>query len=308
MGDLPVLRVSQLKPFSCVGVDYGGPFPITLSKRRGSKTQKAYLCLFICFATKAIHVEIASDLTSETFLAALRRFIARRGRCSRIFSDCGTNFVGAHKELNAYMQHAVESEAIQWHFNPPSAPHFGGLWESGIKSVKTHIARVLGEQILTYEELNTLVVQIEGLLNSRPLCSVSTDPNDLTVLTPGHFLTLEPLTAAPDPDLSHLKLSRLSRWQLVQRLQQNFWNRWKDEYLHTLYQRGKWAKTQNFEPVDVGTMVLIKDELAPPLQWRLGRIVELHPGADNIARVATVRTTTGTLKRPLVKLCPVPMQ
>lgn len=118
------------------------------------------------------------------------------------------------------MQSVVEREQIEWHFNPPSAPHFGGIWEAGIKSVKTHLLRVIGEQILTYEELNTVLIQIEAILNSRPLYPMSSDPNDLSVLTPGHFLTLEPLTAIPDPDLTHLKLNRLTRWQLLQNLHQ----------------------------------------------------------------------------------------
>ena len=162
------------------------------------------------------------------------------------------------------MKDAADSDAIRWHFNPPASPHFGGLWESGIKSAKTHMARVIGSQILTYEELNTLVIHVEALLNSRPLCEVSSDPNDLTCLTPGHFLTLEPLTAAPDLDVTDVILNRLSRWQLVQRMHQDFWKRWRAEYLHTFHQRSKWAKTHLFEPADVGSLVLIKDETLPP--------------------------------------------
>ena len=206
------------------------------------------------------------------------------------------------------MRAGVVGEGIEWRFNPPSAPHFGGLWESGIKSVKSHLSRVIGNQVLTYEELSTFVVQVEAMLNSRPLCSLSSDPNDLNVLTPGHFLTLEPLTAPPDPDLTVSKINRLSRWQLVHRLQQDFWKRWRDEYLHTFYQRSKWAQTRGPSSIDIGTLVLVKNELVPPLRWVLGRIVELHPGKDNIVRVATIRTDKGLLKRPLVKLCPLPSQ
>lgn len=304
MGNLPSFRVSQIKVFSHVGIDFGGPFKITLGKTRGAKTFKAYMCIFVCFATKAVHVELVSDLTTEAFLAALRRFIARRGRCSHIYSDCGTNFTGAQKQMSQIMQNAAESETIEWHFNPPSAPHFGGLWEAGIKSFKTHLYRVIGEQILTYEELYTVLVQVESVLNSRPLCPVSSDPNDLSVLTPGHFLTLEPLTSIPDPDYCNLKLNRLTRWQLLQRLHQDFWSRWRSEYLHTLHQRGKW--TQPSTPISPGTMVVIKNDLTPPLRWTIGRILEVHPGADNVVRVATVRTAQGIFKRPLVKLCPLP--
>ncbi|XP_063910744.1 uncharacterized protein LOC135127960 [Zophobas morio] len=308
MGDLPAMRVSESKPFSCVGVDYGGPFSVSVARIRGASVIKAYLCLFICFATKAVHLEVASSLSTDAFIAALRRFVSRRGRCTHIFSDCGTNFSGANREFVKTMRTAAESQLIQWTFNPPAAPHFGGIWESGIKSVKTHLSRVVGTQIMSLEEFNTLIIQIEAMLNSRPLCNMSSDPNDLAPLTPGHFLTMEPLTSPPNPDLSHLKISRLSRWQLVQHMQQVFWRRWKNEYLHSLYQRGKWAVSKHIDNVEVGTVVLIKDDNTPPLQWRMGRIVELFPGTDYIVRVATVKTSHGTMKRPLVKLCPLPNQ
>lgn len=304
MGNLPEFRVTEIKPFCKVAVDFGGPFTITMGKLRGSKTTKSYVCLFVCCATKALHLELASDLSTESFLAAFRRFMARRGRCTDIYSDCGTNFVGADKYFKQIFSDIASTEAIKWHFNPPSAPHFGGLWEAGIKSVKTHLLRVVGNQLLTYEELSTVLIQIEAVLNSRPLTPISTDPNDLSPLTPGHFLTLEPLTALPDPDITQININRLTRWQLLQKLHRDFWKRWQQEYLHTLQQRSKWHTTTF--PVTVGTMVLIKNELSAPLHWPLGRIIELHPGADGIVRVATVKTAKGIFKRPLVKLCPLP--
>lgn len=207
-----------------------------------------------------------------------------------------------------YLHQSTEQEGIEWSFNPPSAPHFGGLWESAVKSVKFHVVRVIGEQILTYEELNTVFVQIEAILNSRPLCAMSNDPNDLNSLTPGHFLTMEPLTTVPDSNLMHTSMSRLSRWQLVQRIHQDVWKRWRNEYLHSLLQKSKWYHSKHFEQADVGTLVLIKEETLPPLKWRLGRIITVHPGTDGIVRVATVRTACGNLKRPLTKLAALPTQ
>lgn len=305
MGNLPRYRISQVKPFSRVGIDYGGPFLLTQGRIRGAKTFKGYICLFVCMATKAIHLEVASDLSSDTFLAALRRFISRRGRCDHIYSDCGTNFVGAYKQLKSYMKSAAIQEGIDWHFIPPLSPNFGGLWEAGIKSVKSHLSRVVGQQILTFEEFYTLLVQVEAVLNSRPLCPLSNDPNDLSVLTPGHFLTLEPLNSLPEPNLCDVKLGRLSRWQLIQRFQQEFWSRWHREYLHTLIQRSKW--TEPSTTIKPDSLVLLKDELQPPLNWQVGRVVSIHPGSDGVTRVVTVKTAKGTFKRPVTKVCPLPV-
>jgi hypothetical protein len=304
MAPLPSHRVQQLKPFQCVGVDFAGPFAVAQIRRRGAKSTKAYLCLFVCFTTKAVHLELASNLSTEVFLASLRRFIARRGRCTRIVSDCGTNFKGAAREIQKLMRAAAEQEQIIWEFNSPSAPHFGGLWEAGVKSVKIPLRRTIGEQVLIFEELYTFLTQIEAVLNSRPLCAISSDPNDLTALTPGHFLTLAPLTCLPEPDLLSIELNRLSRWQLLQRMHQSFWNRWHWEYLHTLQQRSKWSSAST--KVTPGTLVLIKNDQVPPLQWSLGRVEQVHPGPDGLVRVATVKTTNGSIRRPVVKLCPLP--
>ncbi|XP_060519743.1 uncharacterized protein LOC132697963 [Cylas formicarius] len=208
LGNLPKFRVSQAKAFENVGVDLTGSFPITMNRLRGAKRLKAYIVLFICCCTKAVHLEIVSDLSADTFLAAFRRFMARRGRVSNVYSDNGTNFVAASKHLKEIYAHVAIHESIRWHFNPPSAPHMGGLWESNIKSAKTHLLGVIGEQILTFEELYTCTTQVEAILNSRPLCPVSTDPSDLTALTPGHFLSLEPLSVIPNPDTSQLRTAK----------------------------------------------------------------------------------------------------
>ncbi|KAG5880503.1 hypothetical protein JTB14_010095 [Gonioctena quinquepunctata] len=149
-----------------------------------------------------------------------------------------------------------------------------------------------------------VLIQAEAVLNSRPLCPMSTDPNDLSVLTPGHFLSLDLLTTTPDPDYTNIAINRLTRYQLLQRIHRDLWNRWHREYLHTLQQRNKW--TNPAQPVSIRTMVLIKDDNTNPPEWVLGRIVELIFESDNIARVAVVKTTEGIIRRPLVKLCPLP--
>lgn len=156
-------------------MDYGDPFFVKESRRRNTKIVKVYLALFICMAIEVVHIEIVSDLTSDYFLTALDRFVARRGILSDLYSDCGTNYVGAARQLkllfhNELVQNKVSNHvSCNWHFNSPATPHFGGLWKAAIKSVKFHLKRVISTQILTYEEFLTLAIRVEGILNTRPL-------------------------------------------------------------------------------------------------------------------------------------------
>lgn len=317
MADLPSSRVMEAKAFCHTGVDYAGPFKITLVRKRGHHSQKAYICLFVCLTTKAIHIELASDLSTDSFLAAFKRFISRRGPVSFIYSDNGTNFVGAKAQLDEMYKLLVSNNFISawndeltkyriiWKMIPPRAPHFGGLWESNIKSVKTHLNRVIGAQILTYEEMLTVLNQIECLMNSRPLCLLSADPNP-EILTPAHFLMSTPLQYLPASELSANQMSLTNRKALLDGLVNSYWRKWRLEYLHTLQVRQKWCTSDN--PVKVGTVVLIHQDDIPPLRWPLGVIQEVYPGADNIIRVALVKTKSGFLKRPVVKLYPLPLE
>jgi len=317
MGNLPAARLAVDRPFLSTGVDYAGPFQLRVVKGRGHKQFKAYICLFICLTTRAIHLEAVSDMTSQAFIAALQRFVSRRGKCRELYSDCGTNFVGANRELkealaafrkqdlNGSIARYAAAEGIDWKFNPPAAPHQGGLWEAGVKSVKYHLRRIIGSSVLNWEEFNTALCQIEACLNSRPLCPLTVDPSDLAALTPGHFLVGGPLTAIPEPDLTSIKLGRLARWQLVQQVVQHFWKRWASEYLARLQQRPKWW---TYHPnLTIGDMVLVKDERFAPLHWPLGRIVDVHPGLDGKVRKVTIRTKDGNIQRPIVKVCHLPI-
>ena len=189
---------------------------------------------------------------------------------------------------------------IDWHFSPPRGSHFGGLWEAGVKSMKHHLKKVLGSMLPTYEELNTVLCQIEGVLNSRPLCPMSSDPSDIRSLTPGHFLIGQPLNALPQHDLTDVPINRLKRFQLVQSLHQHFWSRWRLEYLNNLQSRIKWRKYS--KNLKVGDICLLFDEDVPPGKWPLGRVVALYPSKDGNIRVVDVKTENNVLRRPIVKL------
>jgi hypothetical protein len=229
---LPRLRVKPARPFLSCGVDYAWPFLICQGGKRSKTNVKCYAALFICLVTRAIHIELVSDLTSEAFIAALRRFMARRWRSHNIYIDNGTYFKGANntlyelrKVLNSdtfqeEFNNLMTTEGVRWHFIPPDSPHFGGLWEDGIKSMKHHIRRVISNACISFEEMCTILTQIKACLNSRPLCQILSDPKDLQALTPGHFLIWCPLMAMTDDDYTGVPMNKLSRWQFVQRCTQ----------------------------------------------------------------------------------------
>ncbi|GFX26563.1 integrase catalytic domain-containing protein [Trichonephila clavipes] len=263
-------EIVQDSPNKRTGIDFAGPFLIRSSKGRGSRNTKCYICVFVCLATKAVHLEVVSDLTSKVFIACLKRFVARRGKPSEIFCDQGTNFYGASRELRKEFHQLMKEDAVHqflvtdnitFHFNPPSAPHFGGIWEATVKSSKFHLNRVVGVTSLTFEELSTLSSQIEACLNSRPLCVLSSSPDDPCVLTPGHFLIGKSLTAIPQPTVPD-DLRHSDRWRLLTRMTQHFWNRWSSEYLTLLQSRLKWRIVQ--KNLDIGDLVLIKHDNSPP--------------------------------------------
>ena len=315
MADLPSYRVQAIRAFIKTGVDFAGPFIMKESHRRKAPTSKVYFCVFVCMATKAIHLEVVTRLTSEAFLAAFDRFVSLRGLPSDVFSDCGTNFVSAARTLQKwndwYLKVETQDEianqmtfrATKWHFSPPHSPHFGGIWEAGVKSAKTLMMKTIGDTALTYEELATVLYKIAAVLNSRPLCPLSTDPAEFDYLSPGHFLIGEPMLSVPEPSLLETPINRLDRWQLLQRMTQLFWMKWRRDYLCTLQSRQKWNEEK--PNLQIGDMVLIKDRNVSVLHWPRGRIVGVHPGRDGVVRVVTIKTAKSQFTRPVVNLVPL---
>ncbi|XP_039306065.1 uncharacterized protein LOC120357974 [Solenopsis invicta] len=313
MGNLPASRVSPSPPFYKTGIDLAGPFNIKISR---NKTGKAYLCVFVCFATKALHLEIVTDLSTAAFLNALKRFIARRDKCYSLYSDNGMNFVGANNALKDMYQLVNASDvkirdylaeqSIKWNFIPPQSPHMGGLWESAVKACKNHLTKVVGSTSLTFKELTTVTAQVEAILNSRPLTPLSADPSDLNALTPGHFLIGRPLVSISEINLTDVNVNRLNRYQLLEQIKQNFWKRWSLEYLTQLQQRNKWKKVH--DTIKEGTIVVLRELNIPPMNWRLGRVVKIHQGKDGLIRVVDVKTSTGIYQKPLTKICMLPIE
>ena len=315
MGDLPMQRITPARPFSRCAIDFCGPVN-TYLRIRGKAPYKTYIAVFVCLAVKAVHIEIVSDLTSDAFIAALKRMIARRGLPSEIFCDNATNFVGAStklKELKAFLfskttQNEISNfctnQFINFIFIPPRAPHFGGLWEAAVKSAKSLLNRTLSNVRLTYEELNTAMVEIESILNSRPISPLSTDPSDYEALTPGHFLIGSSMKALPERTMHCKEIENLEKWSRITAIKQRFWHRWSADYINSLQTRSKW--TENKANVKAGSLVLIHEDNVSPMHWVMGRITSAIPGKDQQIRVVDVKTSKGVIRRPIHKIALLP--
>ncbi|XP_065357232.1 uncharacterized protein LOC135951499 [Calliphora vicina] len=314
MAALPSERAEITRPFTHTGLDFAGPFDVKSYSGRACRISKGYVCVFVCFSTKAIHLEATSELSTQAFLAAFSRFVARRGCPLHLHSDNGKNFVGASKVLaKEFIQTSQQRilanyahQNISWHFIPAGPPHMGGLWEAGVKSFKTHFRKITGCYKYTFEELSTLLSKIESCLNSRPISPISTDPSDTCALTPGHFLIGTPILAPVDPQVTDIAISITNRWQRLKLIHQNFCSRWKNEYLKEMNKRTKWQRPEL--NIEKGVMVVIKDENLPSNSWRLGRVVKTYSGSDHRVRVADVLTQRGLITRPIVKLVILPTE
>ncbi|XP_071582300.1 uncharacterized protein [Temnothorax nylanderi] len=288
MGSLTGPRVTPARPFLNTGVDYAGPELYTLTWLRTTPPTPSWLrcadsflaeaCAKRCTATAALILSVPTHNCAICSLQAARRADASPSASPRR---------GSHGALI-----------------PPRRSNFGGIWEAAVKSTKHHLRRVIGEATLTYEKMATLLSEVEACLNSRPLQALTDDPEDLCLLTPGHFLIGSALSAVPEPSLTEEKTARLSRWQQVQQMRDHFWARWSQEYLQTLAHRPSWLKAD--VEVRAGRLCLLRSETTPPTKWPLARIEELFPGDDGQIRVVKVRTAASTLTRPVSKLVLLP--
>ncbi|XP_070851560.1 uncharacterized protein [Drosophila suzukii] len=293
MGDLPLHRVNPPQmPFVTTGVDYTGAIELRAARIRGSSTYKGYIAVFICLETKAVHLELVTGLTTEHFLLAFERFTGRRGMVQDLYSDNGTNFVGADSQLKGLVKQFRDDYEtliapkwsqlrLTWHFSPPQSPNFGALLEANVKSVKHHLKRVIADRRLTYEEMTTVLVSIEACLNSRPQYA-----DDLDVLTPAHFLIGDSMFAPTEYQPASSKFRE--QFLLWQSMLRHFWDGWSRDWLGSLQQRPKWS--QSSENLRLDEFVLVKDDRFPTSQWLLRRIIDLHPGQQ------------GQLKRSVAKI------
>lgn len=306
MADLPAVRIlPDHPPFTNTGVDYFGPIEV----KRGRSCCRRYGVIFTCMASRAIHLEVAVTLDTDACINAMRRFISRRGQVQCLWSDNGTNFVGAERELKQALanlnQEAITGHlaqaGIKWTFNPPSGSHFGGVWERLIRLVRRVLNSVLRQQTLDDDGLTTVLCEAEAILNDRPITKLSDDPNDLEPLTPNHLLLLRGKPSIPPGVFTAQDQYGKRRWKQVQYLADLFWKRWVREYLPLLQQRQKWNERKR--NLAVGDIVAIMDSSAPRGSWPLGRVLQVYPDAQGLVRSVKLKTKSNTIERPISKLC-----
>ena len=303
MADLPKDRITPAPPFTYCGVDCFGPWII----KEGRREVKRYGLLFTCMACRAIHVETLTSMSTDAFINALRRFVSVRGPIRQLRSDRGTNFVGAENELakawkemdhervkNKLLQE--ECDYFDFTFNFPSSSHMGGVWERQIRSVRRVLEALLYQngQQLDDDGLRTLLCEAAAIVNSRPLSvDFLNDPNSPEPLTPNHLLTQKSNVILPPPgSFPREDTYARKRWRRVQHLANEFWCRWKKEYLSQLQTRKKWTAPQR--DMQVGDVVIIKDDNVPRNSWPLGKVVETYASEDN--HVRKVRVAVGNAK------------
>ena len=316
MGELPAPRLRPSRPFNNTGLDFAGPFTIKEGNKRKPVQHKAYVCIYVCFCTKAVHLDLVSDMTTDAFIASLRRFVALYGAPAHIYSDNGSNFIGANTELSALQDlfNAPDNKEVlhqfafnknfQWHFTPSKAPHFGGLWEAAVKSMKVLLRKVVGEHVLRTDEMVTILYEAAAILNSRPLAPLEThDTDGVTPLTPGHFIHGTGPSSLPHDREASPVSTYGKRWRLTQYLSNELWRRWRKEYLVHLQGRAKWKSPQ--QNVCVGDLVLLKDDDWFSKSWPLGKVTAVYPGTDGRVRAVDIRIKDKIYRRPVCKTVPV---
>ena len=306
MADLPSDRITpEEPPFSKIGMDFFSPLEV----KQGRSMVKRYGVVFVCMTSKAIHIEVASSLDTDACINAIRRFIARRGQVKQIRSDNGSNLVGAAKEMrkaiDMWNQTKIHEYLLQkhvdWKFNPPAGSHFGGIWERQIRSIRKIMFALSKEQTMNDDCLQTVLCEVEAIINSRPITGIPGESDDPEALTPNHLLLLKGNVNLPPTITGNLNQYAKRRWKQARYLADLFWRRWTREYLPQLQARQKWLQPRR--NTQVGDLVLVVSETTPRNEWPLGKVVETIPGRDGLVRQVRVKTKTNILLRPVDKLC-----
>ncbi|XP_032446364.1 uncharacterized protein LOC116737375 [Xiphophorus hellerii] len=298
MSDLPEDRMETTPPFSYCGIDCFGPFYV----KEGRKELKKYGLLFTCMCSRAIHVEMLDDLTTDAFINALRCLISIRGHIRQIRCDQGTNFIGAKGEfLNALKdcdKEQLKQYGCEFVLNTPSSSHMGGVWERQIRTIRSVLTAILDKtsKRLDSSSLRTFLYEVMAIVNSRPLTVENLSDSSLEPLTPNHILMMKSSVILPPPgEFVSQDLYLRKRWRQVQFLANEFWTRWKKEYLLTLQQRQIWQR--NKRNAKLNDIVILQEDSSPRNKWKLARVTEVYPSTDGRIRKVKLLLSDSTLDK-----------
>ena len=308
MADLPSARLRLHKPaFYSTGVDCFGPMIVKVGRRH----EKRWGIIFKCLTTRAVHLDLLNTMDTDAYLMALRRFIARRGTPAELWSDQGTNFKGGERELKEAfgsmaptLQRQLASHKIKFHFNPPASPHFGGVWEREVRSVKSALYTCVGSQPVPEEVLLTVLLEVEALLNAKPLGYVSADIADVDPITPNSLLMGRPDGSLPQVVYPESEILSRRRWRHSQILADHFWSRFIRDYLPSLQIRQKWHSSP--PALLENAVVMMVDPQLPRALWPIGRVTQVHRSDDGYIRSADVLINGHSYTRPVARLVMLP--
>ena len=292
MADLPADRTEVAPPFTNVGFDIFGPWMIRSRKTCGGAANcKRWGLVFTCLSSRAIHIELLESMDASSFICTLRRFFALRSPVSILWCNRGTNFIGGKSELGDALSEMdqrqvkgyVNNHGCQWIFNPPHASHFGGAWERQIGTICRVLEAMfaeLGSHQLTHELLVTLVAEVTAIVNTRPISAIPTDANEPQPLSPSMLLTIKTRSLGPPPGNFVLPDVYTRRhWRRFQYLTDQFWIRWRREYLQSMQIRTKWEELKR--NLRTGDIVHVKEEGACRNDWPIGRVSEAIESDDS---------------------------
>ncbi|KAL7849939.1 hypothetical protein SRHO_G00192880 [Serrasalmus rhombeus] len=308
MADLPAARLRLHKPaFHSSGVDCFGPMTVKVGRRH----EKRWGIIFKCLTTRAVYLDLLNTMDADAYLMALRRFIARRGTPAELWSDQGSNFKGGERELKEAfasmaptLQRQLARQRIKFHFNPPAAPHFGGVWERGVRSVKSALYTCVGSQPVPEEVLLTVLLEVEAILNAKPLGYVSADIADVDPVTPNSLLMGRPDGSLLQVVYPESEILSRRRWRHSQILADHFWSRFIRDYLPSLQTRQKWHSSPP-ELLDNAVVMMVDPQL-PRASWLIGRVTQVHRSDDGYIRSADVLINGHTYTRPVARFVMLP--
>ena len=314
MAMLPLHRIphpnDRVKPFNTCGIDCAGPFLTVMG--RAKARAKRYMLIFTCTLYRAVHIEMLYSLDAPSLLKALTRFVLIRDRPSVIISDNGLNFVRGDSDLKELWKLIKDDPSLRkkypeitWQFNTPAAPHTGGIFERLIRSAKKTFYAIAKQKDLTDEDLYTAFCIVQGTLNSRPLTTVSSDPKDLEPITPASFLN--PWADGLQHDLAPVPEDYYyqARWHRLQRIMDNYWSRFCNEYTAKLMPFTKWTSAR--PNLKVGEKVIVLENKYRGF-WPIGEVTQIFPSADGLIRSVEVKLDGKKYKRPVHNIIPLKLE